>query len=150
VVEAVLNHVSGHRAGVAGVYNRSLYAAEKRDALVRWGSDVENLVSSQPPLLVLLKRARRCSGPPRRSQQADARDALRSRSALRALTSAGMSSAEATAPTSAIRSSMHRDRLCPCDSARATAGPLSAKYSRGGIERPPLRSINAACRASFN
>ena len=58
MVEAVLNHVSGHRAGVAGVYNRSLYAAEKRDALVRWGSDVENLVSSQPPLLVLLKRAR--------------------------------------------------------------------------------------------
>ena len=29
----VLNHISGHRAGVAGVYNRPLYAAEKRAAL---------------------------------------------------------------------------------------------------------------------
>ena len=26
VIEAVLNHVSGHRAGVAGVYNRATYA----------------------------------------------------------------------------------------------------------------------------
>jgi integrase len=33
VVEAVLNHVSGHKAGVAGVYNRSSYAHEKREAL---------------------------------------------------------------------------------------------------------------------
>ena len=28
VIEAVLNHVSGHKAGVAGVYNRASYAAE--------------------------------------------------------------------------------------------------------------------------
>jgi integrase len=33
IVEAVLNHISGHKAGVAGVYNRALYAAEKRRAL---------------------------------------------------------------------------------------------------------------------
>ncbi len=33
VIEAILNHVSGSKAGVAGVYNRSLYAAEKRAAL---------------------------------------------------------------------------------------------------------------------
>ena len=33
VVEAVLNHISGHKAGVAGVYNRASYAAEKRQAL---------------------------------------------------------------------------------------------------------------------
>ena len=26
VIEAVLNHVSGHKAGVAGIYNRSTYA----------------------------------------------------------------------------------------------------------------------------
>lgn len=36
VIEAVLNHVSGHKAGVAGVYNRSSYAAEKHDALIAW------------------------------------------------------------------------------------------------------------------
>jgi integrase len=47
VIEAVLNHVSGHRAGVAGVYNRSLYTVEKRDALVRWGAYIEALTSAQ-------------------------------------------------------------------------------------------------------
>ena len=25
IVEAILNHVSGHRAGVAGIYNRAKY-----------------------------------------------------------------------------------------------------------------------------
>ena len=40
VVEAVLNHVSGHRAGVAGIYNRSLYKAEKAQALSRWATHV--------------------------------------------------------------------------------------------------------------
>lgn len=40
IVEAVLNHVSGHRAGVAGIYNRARYAAEMRDALSRWGEYV--------------------------------------------------------------------------------------------------------------
>ena len=37
IVEAILNHVSGHRAGVAGVYNRARYQAEMRQALERWG-----------------------------------------------------------------------------------------------------------------
>lgn len=45
VVEAALNHVSGAKAGVAGVYNRSLYAKEKREALDLWASHVERLVS---------------------------------------------------------------------------------------------------------
>ncbi|OPY98902.1 integrase [Bradyrhizobium sacchari] len=36
IVEAILNHVSGHRAGVAGVYNRARYEAEMREALERW------------------------------------------------------------------------------------------------------------------
>ena len=36
VIEAVVNHVSGHKAGVAGVYNRATYAVEKREALERW------------------------------------------------------------------------------------------------------------------
>jgi integrase len=38
IIEVVLNHVSGHKAGVAGIYNRSTYASEKRDALDRWAS----------------------------------------------------------------------------------------------------------------
>jgi integrase len=40
VVEAVLNHISGHKAGVAGVYNRASYAAEKLAALTLWGEHV--------------------------------------------------------------------------------------------------------------
>jgi integrase len=36
IIEACLNHISGHKAGVAGIYNRSTYAAEKRDAFWRW------------------------------------------------------------------------------------------------------------------
>ncbi|MDO9427357.1 MAG: integrase arm-type DNA-binding domain-containing protein [Methylobacterium sp.] len=43
VVEAILNHVSGHRAGVAGIYNRAAYRAEKRDALERWSAFVLSL-----------------------------------------------------------------------------------------------------------
>lgn len=38
VTEAVLNHVSGARAGIAGVYQRHDWKAEKQDALERWGA----------------------------------------------------------------------------------------------------------------
>jgi integrase len=48
IIEAVLNHSSGYRAGVAGVYNRSPYAAEKADALQRWADHVEQLVTGKP------------------------------------------------------------------------------------------------------
>jgi integrase len=44
VTEAVLNHVSGSRSGVAGVYQRYDWAEEKRDALDNWGSYVLKLV----------------------------------------------------------------------------------------------------------
>jgi integrase len=43
VVEAILNHVSGHKAGVAGVYNRAIYAAEKRVALEMWARHLAQL-----------------------------------------------------------------------------------------------------------
>jgi integrase len=44
IVEAILNHASGHRAGVAGVYNRARYEAEMREALQRWADHVSALV----------------------------------------------------------------------------------------------------------
>ena len=44
IIEAVLNHVSGHKAGVAGIYNRARYAVEMRDALQRWADYVEALI----------------------------------------------------------------------------------------------------------
>ena len=45
VTEAVLNHVSGAKGGVAGVYQRHDWAAEKRAALEAWAVHVEELVT---------------------------------------------------------------------------------------------------------
>jgi integrase len=55
IVEAVLNHVSGHKAGVAGVYNRAVYAEEKAAALVRWGDHVEGLVTGTATKVIPLR-----------------------------------------------------------------------------------------------
>lgn len=46
IVEAILNHVSGHRAGVAGVYNRAEYRAEMRRAFEAWGAYVAGVVAT--------------------------------------------------------------------------------------------------------
>ena len=48
----MLNHISGHRAGVAGTYNHALYAAQKRDALVRWGEHVRSVVAGEAGKIV--------------------------------------------------------------------------------------------------
>ena len=45
VTEAILNHVSGAKSGVAGVYQRHDWAAEKRQALEKWGRNVERIVN---------------------------------------------------------------------------------------------------------
>jgi integrase len=55
VVEAVLNHVSGSKGGIAGVYNRSAYGPEKTAALARWAAHVEGLVSEQPSRVVPIR-----------------------------------------------------------------------------------------------
>ncbi|RYB05716.1 DUF4102 domain-containing protein [Lichenibacterium ramalinae] len=44
VVEALLNHISGSKAGVAGIYNRATYRDEKRAALLLWADHVMALV----------------------------------------------------------------------------------------------------------
>ena len=44
IIEAVLNHVSGHKGGVAGIYNRSSYEREVRAALMLWADHVRALV----------------------------------------------------------------------------------------------------------
>src|SRR5215204_2436976 len=56
IVEAVLNHVSGHKAGVAGVYNRALYAADKRKALDLWGEYVRALVKGESANVIAIRR----------------------------------------------------------------------------------------------
>jgi integrase len=44
VIEAVLNHSSGHKAGVAGIYNQARYASEMRRALNLWGAHIATVV----------------------------------------------------------------------------------------------------------
>jgi integrase len=44
IIEAILNHVSGHKAGVAGIYNRATYLEPKRAALAAWADHVTTIV----------------------------------------------------------------------------------------------------------
>ena len=44
VTEAVLNHVSGSRGGIAGVYQRHDWADEKRQALEAWGHFIQDVL----------------------------------------------------------------------------------------------------------
>lgn len=45
IIEAVLNHVSGSKAGVAGIYNLWTYEAEKRAALELWARHVTRVIN---------------------------------------------------------------------------------------------------------
>ena len=56
VIEAVLNHVSGHKTGVAGTYNRALYAAEKRQALELWSEHIRSPIEGTEEKVVSLRR----------------------------------------------------------------------------------------------
>lgn len=47
IIEAVLNHSSGFRAGIAGVYQRHPYLEERRHALDSWGSHILRLKGTQ-------------------------------------------------------------------------------------------------------
>ena len=57
IIEACLNHYSGHRRGVAGVYNRSSYERAVKAALARWGEHVLALVEGREDKVVTLQRA---------------------------------------------------------------------------------------------
>lgn len=46
ITEAVLNHISGTRAGVAGIYNRYKYEPEKRTALQAWDEMLQSMITS--------------------------------------------------------------------------------------------------------
>ena len=47
VTEAVLNHISGSRAGIVGVYQRHDYFTEKREALDAWAKEVVRVAHAQ-------------------------------------------------------------------------------------------------------
>jgi integrase len=58
VIELVVNHVSGHRGGIAGVYNRSELLGERKAALERWSAHVEALATGQSYNVVALQPRR--------------------------------------------------------------------------------------------
>ena len=47
VTEAVLNHVSGAKSGVAGIYQRHDWADEKRAALAGWAAHLKEIITNQ-------------------------------------------------------------------------------------------------------
>jgi integrase len=57
VIEAILNHVSGHKAGVAQVYNRSTYEKEKRDALEAWATHLQVIISAADNVTPIRRKA---------------------------------------------------------------------------------------------
>jgi integrase len=57
VIECVLNHVSGFRAGVAGVYNKASYEREMAQALQRWSEHVLALADGRAEKVVPLRTA---------------------------------------------------------------------------------------------
>lgn len=52
IIEAILNHVSGHKTGVAGIYNRASYGKQMRIALDRWAVHIEGIVTGRASNLV--------------------------------------------------------------------------------------------------
>ena len=44
-IEAVLNHQSGHKSGVSGIYNRASYVEPMRDALQRWADHLDQITA---------------------------------------------------------------------------------------------------------
>jgi integrase len=53
VIELCLNHRSGLRGGIAGVYNRSELMNERRAALQMWSDHVECLVSARDNVIII-------------------------------------------------------------------------------------------------
>ena len=58
VVELMVNHIGGTRAGVAGTYNRSELIDERKEALERWATHVGGIVVPRPENVVSLPSAR--------------------------------------------------------------------------------------------
>jgi integrase len=47
VIEEVLNHRSGHRGGVAGIYNRSRYEREVKSAVAMWDRHLTAMIEGR-------------------------------------------------------------------------------------------------------
>ena len=57
IVEAILNHHGGHRAGPAGVYNKATYQPAIKTALARWAAHVDDLLAGRDTNVIALHSA---------------------------------------------------------------------------------------------
>jgi integrase len=54
-IEACLNHQSGHRRGVAGIYNRSRYEGAMRAAYARWDDALRTILGEERKVVPLMR-----------------------------------------------------------------------------------------------
>jgi len=54
IIEAILNHYSGHRSGIAGTYNRAKYQTQIRTAMMLWDSHLRSLIEGSERKVVAL------------------------------------------------------------------------------------------------
>lgn len=54
IVEEVVNHQSGHKGGISGVYNWARYRQQKREALTKLANHILEIVGPTPPKLSLV------------------------------------------------------------------------------------------------
>ena len=57
IIEAILNHYSGHRSGVAGVYNRARYSRQIATALALWADHLQSLIGGGERKIVAFPQA---------------------------------------------------------------------------------------------
>jgi integrase len=62
VIEQILNHQSGYKRGVAGIYNRSSYQRETRAALALWADHVQTLVEGGERKVIAFQQASKEAG----------------------------------------------------------------------------------------
>jgi integrase len=56
IIEQILNHRSGHKGGIGGVYNKSSYEREVRNALALWHDHVRSLVEGSARKVIALPK----------------------------------------------------------------------------------------------
>jgi hypothetical protein len=54
-IEAIVNHVSGHKANIAGIYNRAAYKEPMRQALAVWADYLQSIVTGSARRVVPLR-----------------------------------------------------------------------------------------------
>jgi hypothetical protein len=62
VIESVLGHIAGSRAGIIGTYQAYRFEDEARAALGLWAAEIERIVSGTAPTPVIVPMQRRGHG----------------------------------------------------------------------------------------